>query len=244
MEPTRSTNGSAFDATPLAGVRVALFTGAYNHIRDGVSLTLNRLVAHLERRGAEVLVFAPTIPEPVIDHNGTLEPVPSIPMPGRGEYRLTIGLTRSQVQRLRSFSPHIMHVATPDFAGLQAARLSRSLGVPLVSSYHTHFSSYLEYYRLEWLEGYLWRRLRTFHGMCRQTYVPTPTIASILEEKGITNGLRLWPRGVERVRPERPSRISCRTRYSWVTRKVSILRVRTRPRTCSSFRASPKRSAT
>lgn len=29
--------------------RVALFTGAYNHIADGVSLTLNRLVDHLER---------------------------------------------------------------------------------------------------------------------------------------------------------------------------------------------------
>ena len=35
--------------------RIALFTGAYNHIADGVSLTLNRLVSYLERNGAEVL---------------------------------------------------------------------------------------------------------------------------------------------------------------------------------------------
>ena len=52
--------------------RVALFTGAYNHVVDGVSLTLNRLVAYLEAEDIPVLVFAPTVDEPAIAHTGTL----------------------------------------------------------------------------------------------------------------------------------------------------------------------------
>ena len=35
-------------------MRVALFTGNYNYIKDGVALTLNRLVAFLEGRGVPV----------------------------------------------------------------------------------------------------------------------------------------------------------------------------------------------
>jgi phosphatidylinositol alpha 1,6-mannosyltransferase len=64
-------------------LRVALVTSSYNYIRDGVALTLNRLVTYLERHGVEVLVFAPVGKTAAIDHAGTLVPVPSIPVPLR-----------------------------------------------------------------------------------------------------------------------------------------------------------------
>ena len=69
--------------------RIALYTGAYNHIRDGVSLTLNRMVKFLLAQGHEVLVLAPTNSHPVIDHAGKLSPVPSQQIPGRGDYQLS-----------------------------------------------------------------------------------------------------------------------------------------------------------
>ena len=40
-------------------LRIALVASSYNYIRDGVALTLNRLVAYLENHGVKVLVFAP-----------------------------------------------------------------------------------------------------------------------------------------------------------------------------------------
>ena len=43
---------------PAPELRVALFTGNYNYIKDGVALTLNRLVAFLEQRGIPVLVLS------------------------------------------------------------------------------------------------------------------------------------------------------------------------------------------
>lgn len=181
----------------IRGFRIALFTGAYNHIADGVSLTLNRLVAYLERQGAKVLVFGPTIPNPPLKHAGTLVPVPSINAPGRPEYRVSLGLSRAAHANLTEFDPHLFHVATPDLLGLAALRAAKRTGKPIVASYHTHFASYLAYYRLGVLEQTTWRYLRWFYSQCRQVYVPTASMTRVLEQHGIAGNLRLWPRGVD-----------------------------------------------
>jgi len=189
--------------------RVALFAGAYTHIADGVSLTLNRLVDHLEQQGTEVRVFAPTVDDPAIEnHAGALTPVPSLPVPGRSEYRLSLGLTPSVQEALEAFDPTLYHIATPDLLGYQALRRAQDTGTPVVASYHTHFSSYLKYYRLGLLEAPVWSYLRSFYNRCRQVYVPTHAMAEVLRGHGIDSDLRLWPRGVDTTRfsPDQRSR--------------------------------------
>jgi phosphatidylinositol alpha 1,6-mannosyltransferase len=180
--------------TPM---RIALFTGAYNHIADGVSLTLNRLVAYLERQGAEVLVFAPTVDDPPVQHNGTLIPISSFSAPGRPEYRISMGLSRSVRATLKTFKPTLFHIATPDFLGNRALRLAKKWDVPAVASYHTHFSSYLKYYGFEELEGFMWKYLRRFYRQCEHVYVPSHSMAAVLRAHEIRRGLRLWERGVD-----------------------------------------------
>ena len=57
-------------STPFAAadrgrrLRIALITSSYDYIKDGVALTLNRLVGYLEGHGVDVLVFAPTVATP------------------------------------------------------------------------------------------------------------------------------------------------------------------------------------
>ncbi len=187
--------------------RIALFAGAYNHIADGVSLTLNRLVDYLERQGVEVRVFAPTVDDPPLDHAGTLVPVPSIPVPGRSEYRLSLGITSSVRDELEAFDPTLLHIATPDLLGRHALRFGQSSDIPVVASYHTHFSSYLKYYHLGLFEPAVWKYLRRFYEQCEQIYVPSTAMADILRDHGITEGLCLWERGVntDLFTPERRS---------------------------------------
>jgi glycosyltransferase involved in cell wall biosynthesis len=181
----------------IPDLRIALFTGAYNHIADGVSLTLNRLVRYLGQEGADVRVFAPTVPVPALPHAGTLVPVRSVTAPGRPDYRVSLGLSREARENLTSFRPHLFHIATPDFLGLGALRLAGRSGIPVVASYHTHFASYLDYYRLGRLEGATWRYLRWFYDQTRHVYVPTPSMLAVLRKHGVSSDLRLWPRGVE-----------------------------------------------
>ena len=181
----------------IRGTRIALFSGAYNHIADGVSLTLNRLVSFLEAQGAIVRVFAPTVPNPPLEHAGTLIPVRSISAPGRPEYRVSLGLSGDALDSLTEFDPHLFHIATPDLLGLAAIKHAKRINRPVVASYHTHFASYLTYYRLGILEPAVWGYLRWFYRQCRHVYVPTASMIEVLESNGISGNLRLWPRGVE-----------------------------------------------
>lgn len=181
----------------IRGARIALFTGAYNHIADGVSLTLNRLVAYLGERGAVVRVYAPTVPVPALEHAGTLIPVKSTSAPGRPEYRVSLGLTGEAHVDLTRFQPTLFHIATPDLLGLAALKTARKWNTPVVASYHTHFASYLDYYRLGILETPVWAYLRWFYRQCRQVYVPTKSMEAVLRTHGIDGNLRIWPRGVD-----------------------------------------------
>ena len=179
-------------------MKVAIFTGNYNHIRDGVSLTLNRLVKFLIKNGVEVLVFGPTIDEPVIEHAGNFIAVPSIRMPGRPEYRISSSFPKEAQNKLEKFNPDIIHLATPDLLGFRALQWARKNGTPIVASYHTHFSSYMKYYKLSLFEPLLWRYLAWFYEKCTHVYVPSESMAMLLKDWNINSELKIWARGIEK----------------------------------------------
>ena len=190
-------------------LRVALVTSSYNYIPDGVALTLNRLVGYLERQGVEVLVFAPVADRPAFTHQGTIVPVPSLPLPGRPEYRLALGMAGYVKRQLLDFQPDIIHIGVPDLLGHAALALAQSHGIPAVASYHTRYETYLKHYwHLAWLEGFLTGALRRFYGQCREVYVPSESTRAALLADGLKDNFKPWPRGIDTARftPDKRSR--------------------------------------
>lgn len=181
----------------MAQNKVALFTGNYHHVRDGVSLTLNRLVAFLLENGVDVLVFGPTIDDPPMEHSGVMVAVPSVKAPGRPEYRITTGFPDDAREKLEDFDPDIVHIATPDILGYKALKWARKNSVPVVSSFHTNFTSYLKYYKLGLMEPLGWKYLRWFYGQCEHVYVPTESMAQELRDQQIDTNLKIWARGID-----------------------------------------------
>lgn len=190
-------------------LRVALFTGNYNHIRDGVSLTLNRLVHYLESQNIPVLVFGPSNKKPAIDHCGELVVTPSIPMlvPGREEYRIATHLSRAAKKRLKEFNPTLIHIATPDGLGIGALRWAKKNNVAKVTSYHTHFLSYTEYYSLYLspIKKPFKMMMKWFYKQFAHTYVPSESMIEELEREGIPGTMKIWARGIdiERFNPNK-----------------------------------------
>src|SRR6266540_2177804 len=150
----------------LRKLRVALFSGNYNYTRDGANQALNRLVGHLLEAGAEVRVYSPTSARPAFPPTGELVSVRSIALPGRGEYRAALPLPRPVRRDIEAFAPTIIHLSAPDLLGFQAQQLGRRLGVPVVSSLHTRFETYLAYYGLGWLRAAVERYLQRFYAGC------------------------------------------------------------------------------
>ncbi|MFQ6114090.1 MAG: glycosyltransferase family 4 protein [bacterium] len=181
----------------MSELRVAIFSGSYNHIIDGATITLNRLVKFMESKKIPVLVISTTVDKPALNHSGELVPVPSIPIPGRPDYRLAIGFPKSVRKKLREFRPTLVHLATPDLLGFRAMRYAQAYNTQIVASYHTHFIGYAKYYNLGMVEMLGWKYLRWFYSQCKHVYVPTCCMADELKRRGITEGIRIWARGVD-----------------------------------------------
>lgn len=185
---------------PAEGLRLALFSGNYNYTRDGSNQALNRLAAYLIDRGAAVRVYSPTTQTPAFEPAGELVSAPSVAIPGRGEYRLALGLTRALRADLARFKPTAVHLSAPDLLGSQAGKWARRQGLPLVASLHTRFETYLSYYGLEWLRPRAERYLDGFYRGCDRVLAPNAPIADLLRQQGLDERVRVWGRGVDRER--------------------------------------------
>ena len=53
-------------------LRVALFSGNYNYVRDGANQAQNMLVDYLLRQGVAVRVYSPTVAKPAFAPRGDL----------------------------------------------------------------------------------------------------------------------------------------------------------------------------
>jgi glycosyltransferase involved in cell wall biosynthesis len=180
-------------------LRLALFSGNYNCVRDGANQALNRLVAFLLRQpGVDVRVYSPTVSSPAFPAAGELVSVPSVPIPGRREYRLALGLLPNVRKDLERFRPDIVHVSAPDLLGRMAQRYARAHGLPTVVSLHTRFESYFDYYGLGFLKGAVERYLARFYHDCDRLLVPNQLIASEFAAAGNADRVSIWGRGVDR----------------------------------------------
>lgn len=188
-------------AEPARPLRVALFSGNYNYVRDGANQALNRLVAFLEAQGHSVRVYSPTSPSPAFPPAGTLISAPSVRIPGRAEYRFSMGLTAALKRDIRAFAPDIIHLSAPDPLGHAAKRFARALGVPVVASVHTRFETYFEFYGFGWVRRAAEGILRRFYAGLDEVFVTTPVLGEQMQAQGLLGAPpAVWSRGVDRLR--------------------------------------------
>lgn len=192
---------AADTAVHVGDLRVALFSGNYNYVRDGANQALNRLVGYALGEGAALRIYSPTIPSPAFPATGDLVDVPAFAFPGgRGEYRLARGLPRHVKADIAAFAPNCIHLSAPDILGHRALTMARKAGLPVVASVHTLFETYPAYYGLGFLEGPLVGILRRFYNRCDALVAPTEEIAERLKGQGIVRPITIWSRGVDHAR--------------------------------------------
>jgi glycosyltransferase involved in cell wall biosynthesis len=186
-------------------LRVALFSGNYNYVRDGANQALNRLVDYLLRQGVHVRVYSPTVENPAFPPTGDLVDVPAIPVPGRTEYRLPLWLPPRVRRDLAEFNPNVVHISSPDIAGHRAVTWARRNRVAAVASVHTRFDTYLAYYHLQALEPLARDIMRRLYHRCQIVLAPAESTAAILRAQRMNRDITIWARGIDRdqFNPER-----------------------------------------
>ena len=179
-------------------LRIALFSGNYNYVRDGANQALNRLVGYLLRQGAQVRIYSPVVEKPAFEPVGDVVGVPSVPIPFRSEYRFPLALPASVRRDLAAFDPNVVHIASPDVVAHRAVSWARSRRIPAIASVHTRFETYLAYYHLEPLEPAARAILRRLYRRCDALLASSESSAAVLRAQRMNSNIFIWARGVDR----------------------------------------------
>jgi phosphatidylinositol alpha 1,6-mannosyltransferase len=185
-------------------MRVLFCTDTYPPQVNGVSVVTSLSVAGLVARGWECAVAAPKYPAEETDvftedmRNGKYEllSIPSLPFPYYRDIRLSAPAYFSVLQLARRFKPDLIHSETEFVIGRMGQLVGATLGIPLVSSYHTDFSRYTVDYGVPWLRKPVMGYLARFHRRGLRTYTPSGPSREDLLQSGVKD-VEVWGRGVD-----------------------------------------------
>ena len=185
-------------------VKVAFFAEILIEDFDGASRTMFQLIHRIPRDQFEFLFFCGVGPDSIAGFESVR--IPAVTIPINKTYKMAIpwfsgGRIR---KKLEQFQPDIIHIATPSLLGEFALKYGNRHKIPVLSIYHTHFISYIDYYlksspRLsKAIQGIIARNLRSFYNRCDRVYVPSEEMRSaLLSWQVAPERLQLWQRGID-----------------------------------------------
>lgn len=163
-------------------MKIMIVTDAWEPQVNGVVRTLKQTKIELKKMGHEVDVLTP------------LE-FKTIPCPTYPDISLSILPGKKVKQRMKTFVPDAIHIATEGPLGMAARSYAIRNKLPFSTAYHTRFPEYV-YARTKIPLSLTYRFLRWFHGPSKAVMAPTNVVKKDLEFWGFENVV-LWTRGVD-----------------------------------------------
>jgi glycosyltransferase involved in cell wall biosynthesis len=180
-------------------LRVLMLTDVYFPRINGVSTSIETFRRDLADCAVSATLLAPAYPEP--HAAADTHRVPSWRLPFDPEDRLMSPRALQQAtRRLARDRFDLIHVQTPFAAHYAGVRLGRRLGVPVVSTYHTHFEEYFHHYLpllpRPWLRATARGIARRQCNDCDAIIVPSQAMHDTLADYGVARPLHILPTGI------------------------------------------------
>ena len=185
-------------------IKVVFFADILISDFDGASRTMFQLIDRIPSDQFEFLFICGLGPHQIGDFKCVH--VSTLGVPGNKTYRFaTPLLQKAELEdQIQSFSPDLIHISTPSLLGSYALKAAKRLDIPVITIYHTHFISYVEYYikKFPLLVNFTKQRVRemlkSFYNQCDTVYVPSMSIMQELAAEGVrTDLMKLWERGID-----------------------------------------------
>lgn len=177
-------------------MKIAYFTDTFFPQINGVTNTFAKLEAYLNKNNIESLYIAPSYTNNILEEKPNVLRLKSCRFFLYPECRVSLPEYSRISKALEAFKPDMIHLVTAFNVGLTGLKYARRNNIPLVSSYHTNFDTYLKYYRLRLFEKPLWSFFKWFHKHSRVNFCPSQDTLEILKSKGIER-LKIWARGID-----------------------------------------------
>jgi 1,2-diacylglycerol 3-alpha-glucosyltransferase len=177
----------------VTALRVGLFTECYRPIQNGIVASVDALAGALRSHGHDAIFITPEMPGYRDDTDDVVR-VPSLPLPTRTAYRLTVPYLP---QALGALS--IVHTHSPFVTGWLGVRAARRTRVPLVFTYHTQLEAYAHYVPFEThaTRTVATQLTRAYANGVDAVIVPTAAMERRLRELGVRVRIEIVPSGID-----------------------------------------------
>ena len=172
---------------------------------NGVSTSIQTFRRSLRAAGHETTLIAPAYPAGTSPDETRVLRIASRYLPRDPEDRLMkSGPLRRLHEELRRESFDLVHIQTPFIAHYEGLRIARTLGLPVIETYHTYFEEYLHHY-VPFVPRALMRFVarRFTVSQCAALdalVVPSRAMLTALQDYGVRCPMRIVPTGMEMER--------------------------------------------
>jgi glycosyltransferase involved in cell wall biosynthesis len=174
-------------------LKIAIVTETFLPSTDGIVTRLTACIRYFLNEGHDVRIIAPDLG--VYEFEGArVSGVPAYTLPFYRSKKFA--MPHTMVKKLiAEYNPDIVHVVNPALLGFSGIFYAKSLGYPLIASYHTNVAKYLDYYKLSPLKGLIWWYFRKLHNQADLNLCTSKTVQEELISKNFNN-VQVWKRGV------------------------------------------------
>lgn len=179
-------------------MRVLMVSDVYFPRVNGVSTSIETFRQTLAGQGVEVRLVVPRYGQEA-DESGVIR-VPGRPVPGDREDRLVGWRAMHGAVLEAARACDLIHIQTPFIAHYAGLKAARTLGLPVLATYHTLFEEYLQHYArfvpAGWLRGQARRLSRRQCNDLDALVVPSTAMRQRLESYGVTTPMHVLPTGI------------------------------------------------
>ncbi|MBE9582930.1 glycosyltransferase family 1 protein [Mucilaginibacter sp. JRF] len=184
--------------------RVAFFSEILDKEHDGAVRTMYQLISRIDPEFFEFLFICGTGPDELYGFECIKVPALTVPVNRNYKLALPVLVQNSLKEKLRTFDADVVHIATPSLLGEFALKYARQEQLPVISIYHTHFISYIDYYfkhtpfLIDFVRSKVIDGQRNFYNGCDMIYMPSEGIGRWLTGIGVdADKMKSWKRGID-----------------------------------------------
>ena len=185
-------------------IKIAFFAEILIEDFDGASRTMFQLINRIDKSRFDFLFICGAGPSTVRRYECIT--IPTVHLPINTNYTMALPALAKKLlkKKLNGFEPDVIHIATPSLLGAYALKYATKHNIRVISIYHTHFISYIDYYfkYAPFLVGKVKQAIagnqKAFYNHCDKVYVPAESIKEALQDMGVEpERLKIWKRGID-----------------------------------------------
>jgi len=178
-------------------MHIAFFTNTYRPTMSGVVRSIDTFRKEFSDMGHNVFIFAQKAHD-YEDEEPFIFRYPAVEVPFANDYAFPVPFSRTIDNMLPSLKLDVIHSHHPFLLGDTAAEKAKTLGLPMVFTFHTRYDEYTHYVPFSsdftkmvidlWMNHYLEK--------CQHVITPSESIKQILIENGVEGDITAIPTGI------------------------------------------------